>query len=331
MKWLTDRAVDRLRIAIQLPDLTNTRYRAPHFIGSGGMGTVWLAEDTTLHRKVALKVLHFGDGSTDSGSRLMREAQILAALEHPHIVPIHDTGSLADGSLYYAMKYLEGERLDQWLSTVVSQMERIHVWLRIADAIAFAHSKGIIHRDLKPENIMIGHFKEVLVMDWGLGKILGNRDATDGGGDTRWETTVASMQANSHSTGLGTVLGTPGYMAPEQESDGTVDERTDIYGLAGILVAILAGEPLKSDPPRIHRVLRAICMKAMHPDPAKRYDSVRDLTSDITNHLADLPVRAYHENAMERLIRLIKRHRTAVALVASYLLMRLLLIAFARS
>jgi hypothetical protein len=165
MKWLTDRAVDRLRIAIQLPDLTNTRYRAPHFIGSGGMGTVWLAKDTTLHRKVALKVLHFGDGSTDSGSRLMREAQILAALEHPNIVPIHDAGSLADGSLYYAMKYVEGERLDQWLSTVVSQMERLHLWLRIADAIAFAHSKGIIHRDLKPENIMIGHFNGELLTD----------------------------------------------------------------------------------------------------------------------------------------------------------------------
>jgi serine/threonine protein kinase len=331
MKWLTDYAVDRLRTAIRLPDLTNTRYTEPHFIGSGGMGTVWLAEDITLHRKVALKVLHFGDGSTDSGSRLMREARILAALEHPNIVPIHDAGSLADGSLYYAMKYVEGERLDEWLSTGVSQMERIHVWLRIADALAFAHSKGIIHRDLKPENIMIGHFNEVLVMDWGLGKILRNRDAADGDRDARWESTIASTHGHSHSTGHGTVLGTPGYMAPEQESDAAVDERTDIYGLAGILVAVLSVEPLRLGPPPIHRVLRAICNRAMHPDPAQRYDSVRELTSEVANYLADLPVRAYRENAMERLIRLIKRHQTAVVLVASYLLMRLLLIAFARS
>jgi serine/threonine protein kinase len=331
MKWLTDEAVDRLRTAIQLPDLTNTRYRAPHFIGSGGMGTVWLAEDTTLHRKVALKVLHFGDGAADSGSRLMREAHILAALEHPNIVPIHDAGSLADGSLYYSMKYVEGERLDQWLSTGVSQMERTHLWLRIADAIAFAHSKGIIHRDLKPENIMIGHFHEVLVMDWGLGKILRNRDVTNAGGDAGSVPAAASIQANSQSTGHGTVLGTPGYMAPEQESDGAVDERTDIYGLAGILVAMIAVEPRKPGSPRIHRVLMAICAKAMHRDPAQRYDSVLDLTSDVANYLADLPVRAYHENPIERLNRLIKRHRTAVVLVASYLLMRILLIVLARS
>src|SRR5690242_17619500 len=170
MKWLGDGTVDRLQANMQVPDLTGTRYRPIRFLDSGGMAEIWLAEDTVLQRHVALKVLDAND-SAELASRLLREAHILAALEHPGIVPIHDTGTLADGRVFCCMKYVQGLRLDDFLTRVPALADRLRLLLRIAEPVAFAHSRGIIHRDLKPENVMVGPFGEVLVMDWGLGKV----------------------------------------------------------------------------------------------------------------------------------------------------------------
>jgi serine/threonine protein kinase len=173
MKFLSNRALERLREGAEAPDLAGTRYRLLDRIARGGMGVVYLAEDGNLQRRVALKVLDIPGTDGDLANRLIREARVLAALEHPGIVPVHDVGTLADGRVFYTMKFVEGGRLDQYIESVASVPDRLRIFLRICDAVAFAHARGVLHRDLKPPNIMIGPFGEVLVMDWGLAKILG--------------------------------------------------------------------------------------------------------------------------------------------------------------
>src|SRR5690348_15050735 len=215
MKWLGDGTVDRLRANMQVPDLSGTRNRAVRFLAGGGMAAIWLAEDTVLQRNVALKVLD-ADDSPELASRLLQEANILARLEHPGIVPVHDAGTLPDGRVFYCMKYVQGLRLDDFVTRVAVLADRLRLLLRIAEPIAFAHSRGIIHRDLKPENVMVGPFGEVLVMDWGLGKVLNDTNAESFGEpatESRQETAKGTSQL---STAHGSVLGTPGYMAPEQ-------------------------------------------------------------------------------------------------------------------
>ena len=142
MSWLSDEAIARLQSASTLPDLTGTRYRLMDRVGSGGMGTVYLAEDSVLGRRVAVKVLDLPDSSGDLAARLLREAQILAKLEHPGIVPVHDVGSLTDGRVFYAMKFVEGERLDHYIEREHTWPGRLRIFQRICDTVAFAHSEG---------------------------------------------------------------------------------------------------------------------------------------------------------------------------------------------
>src|SRR5580765_1728455 len=181
MKFLPDQFGARPQTTMQTPDLSGTRYRAIRFLGQGGMGTVWLAEDSILHRAIALKVLAAENSSADLASRLMQEAVVLARLEHPGIVPVHDAGTLPDGRTFYCMKHVEGQTLDRYALNLPLR-ERLRLVQRIAEPLAFAHSRGIIHRDLKPANIMVGAFGEVLIMDWGLAKVMaatGVSSATD--------------------------------------------------------------------------------------------------------------------------------------------------------
>jgi len=335
MKWLSDRVVERLKTDLQWPDLSNTRYRALRYLARGGMGTIWLAEDTILNRQVALKVLDPADNSGELASRLLREARVLARLEHPGIVPVHDAGTLDDGRAFYCMKYVEGQRLDQYLRNIRALPERLKLLERIAEPLAFAHSKGILHRDLKPENVMIGPFGEVLVMDWGVAKV---KDAVRPEAGTEVQGySSSSLSIDLSETAHGRILGTPGYMSPEQArgETGSIDERTDIYSLGAILAFMLAGggpeELDRSGPSQpVPRSLRAICAKAMAPDPATRYASVQELSSDVAKYLESLPVTAYREGIFERATRLFARHRVAIVLVAAYLLMRLLFILLSR-
>ena len=164
---LPDTTLRHLQHVADLPDLTGTRYELVEPLGRGGMGAVYRVTDRALGRDVALKVL---SGATDAASlaRLETEARILAQLEHPGIVPVHDVGTLPDGRLYYVMKLVRGQRLDAWADRAGAVSERVRLLVRVADAVAFAHAHGIVHRDLTPANIMIGAFGEVLVMDWGL-------------------------------------------------------------------------------------------------------------------------------------------------------------------
>jgi len=247
---------------------------------------------------------------------------VLAQLEHPGIVPVHDAGTLIDGRTFYCMKYVEGQTLDQYVAGR-SLRDRLQLLQRVAEPLAFAHSRGIIHRDLKPGNIMIGAFGEVLVMDWGLAKITGNEPGEASAGPN--ETT-----SGARSTGHGSVLGTPGYMAPEQARGElqSIDERTDVFGL-GALLNFLMGDRA-SERSSVPKALVAICRKAMAAEITARYTSVSEIASDIGKYLEGLPVSAYRESLVERAVRLAKRHQAAIVLVLVYLLMRLLFILFSR-
>ena len=189
---VNDAVLDHLRHVAALPDLSGTRYALEAEIGRGGMGVVYAARDRELDRRVALKVLD---------SALAGEAQLIARLEHPAIVPIYETGTLPDGRAFYAMKLVAGARLDHYLTAAPSLGERLRVIRRAGEALAFAHTRGVIHRDLKPQNVMVGEFGEVYVMDWGVEA----------------------------------VAGTPAFRAP----DTRLDQRSDIYALGALLQFML--------------------------------------------------------------------------------------------
>jgi serine/threonine protein kinase len=319
MKQLSDRVVARLTADMQAPDVSGTRYNLLHFLARGGMASVWLVQDTVLNRRVALKVLDLVSATDDLATRLLQEACILASLEHPGIVPVHDAGTLTDGRVFYCMKYVEGQTLAQQVAST-SLPQKLRLVERIAEPLDFAHARGFLHRDLKPENIMIGPFGEVLVMDWGLAKI------------TSRETNLP--EGSSGARIQGGIVGTPGYMSPEQgRGNPAVDHRTDIYSLGAILWFLLnrsapgQGAPI---PTREARPLRAICDKAMATDPNARYQSAGEMASDVARYLNGAPVHAYRESLLERAGRIFARHRTAVVLVGAYLLMRVLFILFAR-
>lgn len=334
MKFLPDQVIARLQTAMQTPDLSSTRYSALKQLGRGGMGTVWLAEDSTLHRTVALKVLSAESSSHDLAARLMQEAVVLARLEHPGIVPVHDAGALPDGRTFYCMKYVEGMTLDQHIYKL-SLRQRLQLLQRIAEPLAFAHSRGIIHRDLKPGNIMVGAFGEVLIMDWGLAKLMelapADKPITQTADQPATQSSNPQATSVSASTAHGTILGTPGFMAPEQESGEIhlIGQQTDVFGLGAILQFMLR-DKVAAPGESVPRPLQAICNKAMAREISARYASVQDLSADVGKYLDDMPVSAYPENIFERTARLVNRNRVAVALVLVYLLMRILFILFSR-
>jgi len=209
---LSDSALDHLRRVVALPDLSGTRYELESEIGRGGMGIVYAARDRVLDRRVALKVLDFAPAG---------EAQLIAGLEHPAIVPVYEAGTLPDGREFYAMKLIKGTRLDRFIANQPSLAERLRLIWRIGEALAYAHARGMIHRDLKPQNVMVGEFGEIYVMDWGVN----------------------------------TIAGTPPFRA----SEGVVDRRSDIYALGAMLqfmsfdakppaLAAIAAKAMNKDP-----------------------------------------------------------------------------------
>jgi serine/threonine-protein kinase len=315
---LSDAAVTHLQELIEHPDV-GTRYQLFQCLGEGGMGVVYLARDRELSRDVALKVLHDSAPSAEERERLSREARILASLEHPGIVPVHDVGTLPDGRLFYVMKRVRGERFDDFVRGGRTRAELLRAFLQMCDAVSFAHASGVVHRDLKPQNVMLGAFGEVLVLDWGVAKQTSSgASKTDGGV-------------------LATAAGTPGYMAPEQ-SQGAVDERSDVFGLGGILFFLLTQRHPSPGAETadqwngldVPAALRAICERARAGDPAGRYPTVAAAAADVANYLEALPVAAHAEGILERLRRVAVRHRTAILLVLAYLAMRVALLLWAR-
>ncbi len=337
---LSDAVIGRLRGVVELPDTGGSRYEIIGRIGEGGMGAVYLARDRELGREVALKVLRAPDPTPEERVRILREARILAALEHPGIVPVHDVGTLADGRVFYVMKRVRGERLDAFARAPRPLPELLRVFHHVCDAVAFAHAAGVIHRDLKPQNVMLGAFGEVLVLDWGVAKVGPHGSTADAaGGTVAPHFGVASappMDARlaSDDTLTGTVLGTPGYMAPEQMTgEGSLaDPRIDVFGLGRLLYFMLVGDHPTADPsgqPRWRELpapLRSICARAGATDPGSRYRSASELAADIRRYLDGLAVTAHRETVFARARRIAYRYRTPILLVLAYLVMRVVLV-----
>lgn len=341
MTDLSDSQMSRLRDLVDAPDLSGTRYRIDRRIAVGGMATVYLAYDESLDRNVALKVLTLPDSGSDLAPRMLREAKIVAQLEHPGIVPIHDVGTLPDGRVFYTMKFVQGHTLDQQVASQSNLNDRLRLFLRICDAMAFAHSRGVLHRDLKPSNIMVGAFGEALVMDWGVAANV-RRGKVEGDG-------AAASAPNAKFDPItqdGVVVGTPGYMSPEQARGDrdAIDHSADIYGLGAVLYFILTGQPPIPDkpipvaidrairgaitPPRTlngdtPRTLDAVCLKALALNPAERYSSVDALSRDVGSYLDGEPVSARVERPWEKAARWISKYQFIVIIALVYIIVRL--------
>ncbi len=303
--------------------------------------------------------MNISDSSGSLASRMMREARIVALLEHPSIVPIHDVGVLEEGRVYYAMKLVQGKRLDEFAAVAGSPSDLLRIFQKVCEAVAFAHARGVIHRDLKPENIMVGPFGEVLVMDWGVAKVMcdGPLDSPDrlqahgiahrAIDDADLVTTLPlASSGESGDTSSGMVIGTPAYMAPEQAMGKTelLDQRSDVYALGAVLYFLLAGRaPFESTRktdaleetthgraprprqmnPRIPRAIEAVCLKAMSEQREDRYASAEEVAGDIVRFLDGQPVSAYRENVFEKSGRWFGKNRFIVLLILTYLLARL--------
>lgn len=302
VRFLSDDALRRLRRAADIPETSGTRYAIVEELGRGGMGTVYRATDAVLDREVALKVLTLGETNPAEAERMQKEARIMARLEHPGIVPVHDAGTFSDGRVYYAMKLIHGEPLARW-SKESALSDRLRVFQKLCEAVAFAHAHGVIHRDLKPENVMIGAFGEVLVLDWGVAR-----------------------RREEPAEPTGTVLGTRAYMAPEQAEGRTdlVDERSDVYALGAILNFLLEVPGRGSG--GIPRALRSVAAKATAGERAARYKDAAAISADVGRFLDGGVPAAHRESALERTARFAARHRTAILLVLTYLALRTLLI-----
>lgn len=334
MKWLSDSKVSHLRALAAEPDFSATKYTFIKELARGGMGTVYLAEDPELNRQVAIKVLSTPELTEDLRRRMIREAQIMARLEHPGIVPVHDVGVLPDGRVFYAMKFVRGVRLDEYAASNDSIRDRLRKFQSVCDAVAFAHAHGVIHRDLKPQNIMIGSFGEVLVLDWGVAKILRTVFAEEADTLMLPGKTTDKIADTSH----GTVIGTRQYMSPEQ-SRGEIDqldERSDIYSLGAVLYFLLTNQAPAEARPRnlnskVTKPAEAVCLKAMARERADRYANATELSADVGRLLDAEPVSAYRENVFEKVSRWVGKNRFLVLLVLAYLLMRIFFIFTSRS
>jgi tRNA A-37 threonylcarbamoyl transferase component Bud32/pimeloyl-ACP methyl ester carboxylesterase len=263
--------LERLQVALA------DRYRIERVLGAGGMATVYLAQDLRHQRHVALKVLHPELSASLGSERFLREITIAAGLTHPHILPVHDSGS-ADGVLFYVMPYVDGLSLRQRLEREgeLPVAEAVHILREIADAVSLAHRRGIVHRDLKPENVMLSG-EHAVVADFGVAKAL--HVAGDG----------------ERLTATGMAIGTPAYMAPEQAAgDAMTDHRADIYALGVLGYELLTGappfvggspqqvvvahltrapEPIESVRPGIPPRIAAAVMRCLEKRPADRWQS----------------------------------------------------------
>jgi serine/threonine protein kinase len=337
LKGLPDRVLDHLRQVADWPDLSATKYEPIEKIGQGGMASVYLARDRELDRPVAIKVLSDLHGDPSAKTRMLEEARIVSRLEHPGIVPVHDFGVLPDGRIYFAMKLIRGQRLDEHTNCETPLTDLLAIFEKVCQTVAFAHSHGVIHRDLKPQNIMVGPFGEVLVMDWGVAKQLGSSAPLAEG---FLERGPGAVSTNHDRTAQGAVLGTPGYMAPEQGQGlaRQIDQRTDIYGLGAVLYFLLtrhspqeggSGE-WKVILPRfwnraVPRPLEAICLKALATNANDRYATVTELIQDIDCFIAHRKVQAYPERFLTPVVRFGSKYRAAIVLILAYLAVRVVL------
>ncbi|MBR2345720.1 MAG: serine/threonine protein kinase [Lentisphaeria bacterium] len=316
-----------------LPLKPQDRYKFIRSIGFGGMKGVLLVHDRDTGRDIAMAIMpDFRDRPIRDLNRFVREARITASLEHPNIVPVYDIGIDALGSPFFTMKYLHGCTLAMILHRLrsgdpetiqdYSQNRLMQVFLRVCNAVAFAHSRNICHFDLKPGNIYCGDFGEVQVIDWGL----------------------AGPESDACESGR--MKGTPGYMAPELlVTGGKAGKSSDIYALGAILYAILtldspcAGLPQqeilrrtaagKIEPPslvgqNVSSGLEAICLKAMALRPEDRYANAVELRREIQETLSGYAAKAENASAMRNALLFVRRNIYAVIIFVLLLITGLL-------
>jgi serine/threonine protein kinase len=334
MTWLSNDVVTHLREVATWPELPSDRYVLRRPIGRGGMGTVYLATDDLLQREVAVKVSNSPVSTGDLEARLRQEARVLARLEHPGIVPVHDAGVLEDGRLFYVMKRVRGDTLAASAEALTVEARALSVFERVVDAVAFAHARGVVHRDLKPSNVMLGSFGEVLVLDWGVARLVREAAEDDGPdrGDGKPPTPIATDR-----TDAGTRLGTPGFMPPEQARGdaSAAGPAADVYSLGALLYWMLTREApgeaaetnarrLQSLTPRPPKRLRALIVKCLAPDPSARYPDAGALAADLERYRAGQSVSAHRETTLDLVGRWYQSYRGAILLVAAYLVMRTL-------
>lgn len=296
-------------------------------IGGGSFGEVRRVRDTLLDRVVAMKLLRIDHSDRDHvRRRFLVEAQITAQLQHPGIVAVHDRGELPDGRLWFTMKEVRGRTLRDVLDELHAAKDAagfgatasgwtfrraVDAFARIAQAMAYAHSRGVVHRDLKPENLMVGEFGEVLVMDWGLARRIGAEDAGEVGSvEAAEETEELAASRSSGMTRHGEILGTPAFMAPEQARGDTARQgpASDVYALgavlhylltghpphrggsAEVLAALAAGRPVgvgaaAGGGPPLPAELVAVCERALRPEIEDRYESAEALAAEVVDWL----------------------------------------------
>ena len=324
MTWIGDAAIERLRTLDDEPDFSGTRYEIVERIGRGGMGTVFRGRDRALDREVAIKVTTLATAS--DAERLRAEARTLARLEHPGIAAVHDVGQLPDGRVFTVMTLVRGERLDV-RAAALPLADRLRLFDRICDAVAFAHAQGIVHRDLTPANIMVGVHGQVLVLDWGLAQRDPSTNPLEGPDPGQSGVRVGSEPGQSGvRDGSGPYRrgfrpgGTEGYVAPEAGTH-KLDARADVYALGAILRGLLP-----SPGTRMLRPLESIVRRAMATDPADRYPGAAELAADVRQFTDGGAVSAHRETVGERTVRLARTYRTPIALVLAYLAMRGLLL-----
>jgi len=288
-------------------------------IARGGMGVVYRARQASLNREVALKMILSGRLASEADiKRFCAEAEAAAQLQHPNIVAVHEVGECR-GQHYFSMDFVEGKDLAQLAKDCPMGSEKAAVYVKkVATAVHYAHEQGIIHRDLKPQNILIDRADEPRVTDFGLAK---------------------RVEFDTGLTASGAVLGSPGYMAPEQAGgrNAEVGPGTDVYALGAILYHLLTGrspfraatplETLKqvteSEPaaprslnPSIPVDLETVCLKCLEKQPARRYESAKDLADELGRYLRHEPVRARRASLRERAAKWAKRNPTMVAMSA---------------
>jgi len=337
------------------PDTGKSRYRTNSLVNRGGAKSIYSSFDKSSGRNIAMGMLSDFEASDEVKERFIYEARITANLEHPNIVPVHEIGYDKSDNPYFTMKLIGGETLGQIINELSSENKEyeikyplgylLDIFNQAANAVEFAHSKGIIHLDIKPENLQVGSYGEVLVLDWGLAKYIGQEDENPIHFDDEYRQThhidqnfldhLSSVKyENIDATMDGSVKGSPGYMAPEQASgeNSKRDKRTDVYALGAMLYSILTlAKPFKGDtvsdiiennirgelvrpqkrtPDRnIPSALEAITVKAMQKNPDERYQSVHELVQDIMAYKHGFATSAENAGLFTQLILLMKRHK----------------------
>jgi tetratricopeptide (TPR) repeat protein/tRNA A-37 threonylcarbamoyl transferase component Bud32 len=281
---------------------TISHYRVVEKLGEGGMGVVYIAEDTLLGRRVAIKMLTIKPGQDEHHfrNRFLREARAVSALSHPHIATVHDYGETKRGQPYIVMELVKGETLGDLMTAGSLTITRaLQIIQQVAEALAEAHRNGVVHRDIKPSNVAIDHRGDVKVLDFGLAKQLNveAKDATD----PERQTLLTSQ------TQEGVIVGTPLYLSPEQALGAEIDARSDIFAVGSLLYECVAGRPafdgesrmeictkvIRDDPvlpskvnPDVPAMVDRITMKALAKQPAKRYQSASELVADLGTALS---------------------------------------------